>query len=195
MSGLSALKTGIKQFISGPAKTQRHQVRTGSQVLAQWAAVLGRAKDPASRDAHRYRDYAPKRLSACAVGILPPGGAVVRRATDGKEAQALGAPLAYRAVGGVVESEREASAFGFSSAPVAAATARGWQSCRHEAARAASEADPAAGGAGAGADARPSARAPPPGSAAHVGVQVSGVPDRGPRGNGGGEGRARLAVT
>lgn len=109
----------------------------------------------------------------------------MRRATDGKEAQALGTPLAYWAVGGVVESEREASAFGFSSAPVAAATARGWQSCRHEAARAASEADPAAGGAGAGADARPSARAPPPGSAAHVGVQVSGVPDRGSRGNGG----------
>lgn len=46
MSGLSALKTGIKQFISGPAKTQRHQVRTGSQVLAQWAAVLAELKIP-----------------------------------------------------------------------------------------------------------------------------------------------------
>ena len=40
VSGLSALKTGIEQFISGPAKTQRHQVRAGSQVIAQWAAVL-----------------------------------------------------------------------------------------------------------------------------------------------------------
>lgn len=48
-------------------------------------------------------------------------------------------------------------------------------SCRHEAARAASEADPAARGAGDGADARAAARAPQPGSAAHVGVQVSGA--------------------
>lgn len=49
------------------------------------------------------------KLSACAVRTSPPGGAVARRATD-REAQALGTPFERKALGGVVERERVASA-------------------------------------------------------------------------------------
>lgn len=108
----------------------------------------------------------------------PPGGAVARRATD-REAQALGTRLERKALGGVVEraaswdsSGAQARSYLLSVSPRAD---RGLRSAHHEAARAASKADPAARGAGVGADARAAARAPHPGPAAHVGVQVSGV--------------------